>query len=386
MEIVVLLSIAILLFLAKLFGEIAERLKVDALVGEVLAGLLAGPILLIVMPNALLQGIADIGIILLVFLIGLETKFDDLREHLYNASSLAIVACLASLIGGFVIGYFMFDSMKIGIFFGIALMGTSTAIPVRILMERGMYKTRVGQFLITSSMGDDIITILGLSFLSAYLAGTANMWSSIQLFFVILGFMLAIVTVGSKVATKALNVVQRLKDENAMLAIPLAIVFAITFFAENIGVAAIVGSFLAGMLMSKSQFAETVIAPKVKTIGYGIFIPIFFAYSAVIMSLAHLSGYVWLIIILTVVAILTKVISSGIMAQIFGFRGRERDIIAIGMIPRGECGIVISQIALVLGAITNEIYGAMLLLILITVVITPILYSFILREHGRYKR
>ena len=386
MEIGVLLDIAILLFVAKMFGEIAERLKVDSLVGEVLAGLVLGPVLFIVKPSALLGDISQIGIILLVFLIGLSTRFDNMKGHIYKGSILAIVACAASLVGGFAIGLFALGNFDAGVFLGIALMGTSTAIPVKILLDRGEFQTKVSQFLVTASMADDVITILGLSFLASYFAGTTSVWSSFQLLFVILGFILVVVTVGAKFVDRILSIVQRLKDEQILLSIPLAIVFAVTFFAENIGIAALVGAFLAGMLMSRSAFAETVIAPKVRTIGYGFFVPIFFAYSAIVIDIGLLAEYWWLIGILTAAAILTKVISSSIVAEWIGFRHRDRNIIAVGMIPRGECGIVISQIALTMGAITNQIYGSMIVLILITVIITPILFSIVLNDHGGYKR
>jgi Kef-type K+ transport system membrane component KefB len=386
MEIGVLLDIAILLFVAKMFGEIAERLKVDSLVGEVLAGIVLGPILLLVKPSAALGDIAQIGIILLVFLIGLSTRFDNIKSHVYKGSILAIVACAASLVGGFAIGWLVLGNFDTGVFLGIALMGTSTAIPVRILLDRGEFQTKVSQFLLTASMADDVITILGLSFLASYFTGTTSVWSSFQLLFIILGFILVVVTVGAKFVNRILSLVQRLKDEQILLSIPLAIVFAVTFFAENIGIAALVGAFLAGMLMSKSAFAETVIAPKVRTIGYGFFVPIFFAYSALVIDIGLLAEYWWLIVLLTAAAILTKVISSGIVAEWMGFRHRDRNIIAVGMIPRGECGIVIAQIALTMGAITNQIYGSMIVLILITVIITPILFSIVLSDRGGYKR
>ncbi|MEM7813346.1 MAG: cation:proton antiporter [Candidatus Aenigmatarchaeota archaeon] len=386
MDVSVLLSIAVLLFFAKVFGEAAQRLKVDALAGEVLAGLVAGPVLMWVSPTPLLEGLASIGIILLVFLIGLSTRFDNMKGHVYSGSVLAIAACAASLAGGFAVGYFVLESIDAGVFLGIALMGTSTAIPIKILLERGEFQSRVGQFLVTASMADDIITIIGLSFLASYFSGTVSAWSSATLLFVILGFILAVVTVGAEAVDRFLSVVQRLKDEQILLSIPLAIVFAVTFFAENIGVASIVGAFLAGLAMAKSAFAETVIAPKVRTIGYGFFIPLFFAYSALVIDLGLLADYWWFIVLLTAAAVLTKVVSSWFVTARIGFRHRDRAIVVAGMIPRGECGIVVSQIALALGAITNEIYGSMVILVLITVIITPLLFSAVMSSWCGYRR
>jgi len=382
----VLLSIGILLFTAKIFGEIAERLKVDSLVGEVLAGLLLGPVLFIVKPEAFLEGISYVGVILLVFVIGLETRFTNIKEHFSQGSVLAIIACISSLVGGFAVGVFALGSIDSGIFLGIALMGTSTAIPIKILIGRGEFHSRSSQFLTATSMADDVATMVGLSFLASYFSGTMNPWASVALVFVFVGFIYAMIHVGTKAVGHVLSYAQRLKDSEIMLSVPLAIVFAITFFAENIGIAGIVGAFLAGMVMAESQFSKDVILPKVRTIGYGFFIPIFFAYSALMINLSLLADYWWFIVLLTLAAVLTKVISSGIVASWFGFRARERNIIVAGMIPRGECGIVISQLALSLGVITNQLYGAMIAMILVTVIITPIIFTFALKSGSRYKR
>jgi Kef-type K+ transport system membrane component KefB len=161
------------------------------------------------------------------------------------------------------------------------------------------------------------------------------------------------------------------------------IIFIFAFISQRIGVAAVTGAFLAGMAMSRSVFAEPVIAPKIRTIGYGFFIPIFFAYSALIIDLSTFVSYWWLIAILVAVGITLKAAASGWIARLFGFDSKEQTIMAIGMIPRGEYGIVIAQVAIGLGIITSQIYGALVGFIVITAIITPILFKlFVFRKHS----
>lgn len=386
-DVIILLDLAIILVVAKVFGEIAERVKIDPLVGEILAGLLVGPVLLWVHPSEFIEQMAFIGIIFLMFLLGLSTRFDDFKKDIYAGSALAIGGAALSFIGGFVIGEVVFNSFNIGLFLGVAMISTSTAIPIKALIDMGEFRTKVGQMLVVISMADDIIAILGVSLLATYFTvGTIQLWQSVALFFAMLGFILFVLTAGSRASDRALSIFQRMRDEQILITIPIIIVFILAFISQRVGVAAITGAFLAGMAMSRSVYNEPIIAPKIKTIGYGLFIPIFFAYSALIIQLDKLMSYWWLIIILLAVGIVAKVIGSGWTARFYGFRGREQGIIAIGMIPRGEYGIIVSQIALGLGVITGELYAAVIGFVVLTIIATPIAMRAFLSKEFRYRK
>jgi len=383
-----LLDIAILLGVAKIFGEIAERLKIDSLVGEIIGGLLVGPILHWIAPTSygFLNVIAMMGVLILLFLIGLSTRFDDVKSDIYKGTALASIAAGVSFIVGFAIGEIFFNSLPIGLFLGVALMGTSTAIPVKILIDNGEFKSKVGRMLVVIAMADDIITLLSLAALSTFFAlGFVKIWEVVGLTFAVLGFILVVLTVGSKISDKILSWVQRMKDEQILLAVPLIIVFILAFVSQRIGIAAATGAFLAGMALNKSVFTEPIIAPKVKAIGYGFFIPLFFASSALIIDPGSFGEMWWFIVILVIFGVLAKALSTGFASGLFGFRGRDQKIIAIGMIPRGEYGIIISQIALTFGVITNQLYSAVIAFILITVIMTPILFKFVMQGWTGYK-
>ena len=378
LEVQVLLDIAIILIAAKILGEIAQRLKFSSLVGEVIAGIVVGPLLGIVHPSAFLAQVASFGILFLLFLIGLNTKLDDFKKDIYSGSFLAIMGAVISVIAGFLIGYGLFGSVETGIVLGIAVLSTSTAISLRALEDLGEFKTHVYQKIVAISSADDIIAILALSLLTTYFTyGIVEIWKVAALFFAIVGFFFLILTAGSKFVAHMLDAFAKVKDDQIMLSIPLVIIFIVAFVSEQVGVAGVTGAFLAGMAMNRSPLAESVITPKIRTIGFGFFIPLFFAYSSLILDLNAMVGQIGVILVLVVAISLAKIIGCGLFGGVYGFSRREKAIIGFGMVPRGEYAIIIAQFALGAAIMTQQIYTIIISAVLITIIIAPIMLRMV---------
>lgn len=381
-----LLGIGLLLLFAKVLGEITERLGFSSLVGEIGSGILLGPVFHLVGPSGIMEQIVFFGILFLLFMIGLSTKYEDIRKNVYVGSFLAVSGAALTFLGGMAVGLFVFHDFSIGLFLGVAMISTSTAIPLKILIEKGEFQTRVGRMLAVIAVADDIIAILALSVLTTYFtSGGVNIWGILSLFFAVLGFILVVLTFGSKVVSRVFSFLRYMRDEQALLSLPAAIIFFTAFLSDSIGVAAVTGAFLAGITMSKSQYSEPVILPKFKVIGYGFFVPLFFAYSGILIDLSSLKTGWHIILLLLAVGCIAKAIGSGLFARFFGFNAREQGIIAIGMVPRGEYGIVISQIALSYGIITNNMYSIMLSFVVLTVILTPLLFRLHSLLASRYR-
>lgn len=375
-----LLGIALLLLGAKVFGYVFEKLKVSSLVGEIFAGILIGPVFGLVTPNGTLGEIAGFGILFFLFLIGLSTRFDDFSRNVYEPSFIALGGALLSFFGGYLVGYIVFSNLNIGIFLGVALLSTSTAMSIRALVDTGKFPTRAGKTLLAIDLADDVIATLALALLSAYISlGNIKIWETVSLFLTIIGFFLVILTVGSNIVSKLLSLIQRIKDEHVIIATSIAFLFLIAFVSEHIGVAAVTGAFLAGIAMNKSQLTKTVIIPKVKTIGYGLFIPLFFAYSAIIFDTKSFFSYFWFIVLLIVVGVIGKLVGCGYTSNYFNFKGVEQKIIGFGMIPRGEYSIITAQIVLTAGIITVPIYTIVISFVILTIVLTPILINLFIK-------
>ncbi|MBI2583569.1 MAG: cation:proton antiporter [Candidatus Aenigmarchaeota archaeon] len=373
-DVVLLVDIAAIIIVAKVFGEIAERLRTDAMIGELIAGLLLGPMLAWVTPGPFLENLAFLGLLMLMFFIGLDVSYDDIKRHSYAGGVLALFTSLFAFLAGLAFGFFVFNSMVIGAVIGVAIMGTSTAIPLKLTSKAGMIKTKLGQVMVSMSMADDIATIIGLSILVKWLtSGNIEVVPAVTLMFAILGFILVIMAFGSKVIEKILNIFSKMKDEQMLVAIPLAIAFLIAYASEQLGIAALIGTFLAGAAMSGNRHVKGSIEPKMRTIGYGFFIPIFFAYSAMIINLQSLLQYWWLMAVITAIAILSKILGVYASGGFYGFKGKEMGILALSTIPRGEYSIAIAQIMLGMSVIASEVYGALIGMAIITIILTPIL-------------
>lgn len=375
MDAFVFFEIGIILLLAKLFGEVTRRLKLSSIVGEVIAGIAVGSIFHF-RPDHFLEIISGIGILILVFLIGLETRFEEIKKDVYRGSILAIIGSLFTFVGGLILGELIFGSINTGIVIGIAMISTSTAIPIKALMDRGELRTPVGKILVVISVADDIIAILALSIMSNFFStGTIGFWSVSGLFLIMLGFIYFTLTVGMKTVEKIISFVgYHIKDEQALVAVPIAVALATAALSQRLDLAAVTGAFIAGMIMGRSVFTRSIIIPKIETVGFGFFIPIFFAYSGMLVDITSISQTWWIIVSLVVIGSLTKIIGSGFFAKFFGYGRREQVIIAISMVPRGEYGIVISQLALAIGVISGSIYTILLSFVVATIVITPFLF------------
>ncbi len=377
-EVALLLYIALILLGAKILGEIAERLGFSALIGEVLAGVIFGPLLGIIKPDPFLDQVAGLGILFLLFIIGMNVKIDDIKKDSYKGGVLALAGAGLSFIAGFAVGFFSFNSINIGFFLGIAVMSSSTLIGSKTLRDAGEIKTRVHEMALAIDMADKVIAILALSLLTTYFTyGGVQIWNVAILFFVLLGLFVVITTIGSSAVTKFLSLFKTMNDEQMLVSISLVIVFILAFLTEQVGIASVTGAFLAGIAISKSHMAENVIMPKVKIIGHGFFIPIFFAYSAVLMNLGSAYASLSVIIILVVVGVLAKVIGSGYASKLYKMSPKEGLRIGVSMVPRGEFAIVISQVALTASIISNSVYTTVMIFVIITIILTPILMKFV---------
>lgn len=373
LEVQMLFQIAVVLIFAKILGELAERLKFSTLFGEVIAGIIVGPLIGWVQPSAFLEQIAQFGAIFLMFIIGLNTRFDDVKKDIYRDSFLAVLGAALSFAAGFGVGYYFFHDVAIGLVLGVAIGSTSTVVSLRSLIDVGEFRTNLYHKITMILTADDVVAILALSLLTSYMTfGAVELWKILALFFAVLGFFFLILTAGGKFVPPIIDFFGQLKDEQILLSIPLVILFIVSFASEQVGIAAVTGAFLAGMAMNRSPVAESVITPKVKTIGYGFFIPLFFAYAALSLDLSFLVTNINIILILLAAAAVTKFVGCGLASRLDGLRLREQVIMGAAMIPRGEYAIIVAQTALGFSMVTPQIYTIVISFVLLSMLVTPL--------------
>jgi len=364
--------IPMLLLAAKICGEIAERLNVASLVGEIIGGIIVGPVLGFVAINSFINDFFTLSVIFLLFMAGLEIKFEDIKHHTYTAAMLAVSGGVLSFIFGFVVGMFFFNDVIVALAIGVVLVTTSNGTLFLFLMKTGEFNSKIGRLIIAITISDDIVGILFISFFSAFVKSHTIAFGSILfLFLVSIGFYLVMFTAGAKIANAILNFVSRFRDENILFSISLALAFLLAYVTDNIGLSIAAGAFLAGMAIANSHYSHSVISPKVMIAAMGFFVPIFYAGVGTVLILKDLN--IALIIGIMGAAVFGKMIGIGFLSRFFGVRGNNQRLMGIIMMPRGNENIAIVQIVFLLGVITYQIYTSIIFAMVATVILTPIL-------------
>jgi Kef-type K+ transport system membrane component KefB len=377
------LAIAIIIVAAKLGGLISIRLGQPSVLGELVAGILLGPTVLNmlhvwpifasdeVLPESLTQ-MAEIGVILLMFLAGLELEIGELLRSGKVAALAGSLGVIVPLLMGVGTALLFGSGINEAVFIGLALSATSVSISAQTLMELGVLRSEVGLSLLGAAVFDDILVILLLSTASIVL-GTGGAETS--LLFTVLRMVLylaAAIAVGAFVIPPAARIVSELPISQGVVAFAVVVVLFYAWSAEELGgVASITGAFLAGLF-----FARTPLAGQIETglsaLAYGFFVPIFFVNIGLESDLRAISGDMWLFAIaLTVVAIVSKVIGSGAGALLGGLQRRDSLRLGIGMISRGEVGLIVASVALVEGMITQDIFSIVVFMVIVATLITP---------------
>lgn len=368
-----LLQIALFLLAAKTGGELAERAKLPSVIGELLAGIMLGPTILnIIPPDPTMKDISYLGIVLLMFLAGLETDFEKMK-------STGIISIL-SAIGGVIVPFLLAIFLGIiyhwnyteSIFLGTILVATSVGITVRALMEIHTLKTPVGMTILGAAVIDDVLGILIFTVVRGIsLHHNVSIFNFLILTGIIILFFVVSLTIGFWISEKIDQLKTRMHTQEASLCVSIIFTLVLALLAEHIGVAGITGAFIAGILMSKSSRKE-IIKDKIGALGYGFFVPLFFVYIGINTNLSTIPG-LSLTILVIVIAIVGKLLGCGVMAYISGFSLLESVQVGIGMIPRMEVALIIASIGLATGAMSLSLYSLTVAMVLVTTLVTPIL-------------
>jgi len=355
---------------AKLAAEIFERLKQPAVAGEILAGVVIGPGLLhLVEPSELTNTLSEIGVIFLLFLVGLEIKPADI----FRVGGRALVVAILGVILPFICGYFImlaWDGVRIeAIFVGSAMVATSVGITARVLGQMGLLNLEVSRIILGAAVIDDILGLIILAVVSSMAKGGIDYVQIATTAGLAIGFTVLVILVGARAINKIHPRVEKLKVGQSQLIFGLSLCLGLAMVANNIGVAAIIGAFLAGMALSES--AEGTDMPHQVEAVTEFLLPFFLTNIGMQLSLeAFLNrSTVILAVIVTVLAVASKLIGCGI--GVFSMGRKKAMQVGIGMVPRGEVGIVVAQIGLGLGAVSNATFGIVLFMAVATTLIAP---------------
>lgn len=381
----VLLSLLIILLTARVFGEIAIRLGAPSVIGELLAGVVLGPSLFgWIEPNEIIHLLAEIGIILLLFDVGLETDLGNLVRSGSKSFIVALGGFLAPFIAGSAVSYWVFDlSLLPALFIGGTLTATSIGITVRTLTDLNKQNSPEGQITLGAAVLDDILGVVLLALLYEFsVNGEVNLAKAGRILLLVCVFF-AIAPVLATMFSKLIQIFDRRIDNPGLL--PTTIVALVLFFAwlaHLFGAPELLGGFAAGIALSRrfflpfgialhtdSNFANKVelqIKPIVQ-----LFTPIFFVgvgLSLDLREVAWTSGFFWSFsLLLLAIAIVTKFAGALLIDEPF----LRRIIVGMSMVPRGEVGLIFAGLGAAAGIFTTEIYTALIMVIAYTTLLSP---------------
>jgi Kef-type K+ transport system membrane component KefB len=346
---------------------ISHKLRQPATILIIILGVLIGPSLLgLVQYNDMIGLIARLGSIFLLFLAGLTTTFGEI----YNRRSIAIgiMGGILPFAGGAAVGLLFGFDLAISIFIGATLTATCIGLTTALLREIGKINTETARIMLGAAVVDDVIGLIVLS-VAATIPSGISLISIGMTAALAMGFIGAVAVIGSKLMPRLVDSFDRfygIELPKLTFMLGIGIVFAFAFLAELIGLAAIVGAFLAGVAMSKSL--------AIRFLQHGgeyleaIFASIFFVAIGIAVDVSALFTAWALILILSVVAILTKYFGCRLAAKACGVRPKDSSIIGIGMAPRGEVAFIIALYGLSLGILTKEIYSIIVFVSFITTI------------------
>lgn len=379
----VLKDLAIILFFAKVFGILARKCKAPQVVGQIIAGLLIGPCVLgWVGQTDFIAQMAEIGVIILMFAVGLET---DLKELIKTGPVAFLIACcgvavpliLGTLLymGFYGVAPWGSEDFYKAVFIGTIMTATSVSITVASLQELGKIKSKVGTTIVSAAIIDDVIGIIVLTFVIGFKNPTSN--PGIVILKTIAFFAIAII--GGFIIYKIfLKLDNRYPHTRRIPIVSLAFCFALAYIAEKyFGIADITGAYIAGIVLCNLSDNEY-IEQKIDVSSYMIFGPIFFTSIGLKTSFNDMNSKLFAFCIcFVIVALLAKVIGCGLTSKICKYSTSDSLKIGVGMMTRGEVALIVAQKGLDAGLLTSDYFTAVILLILVSSIATPIILKFL---------
>lgn len=372
------LSMLVVFASAKLLSEIFERFGQPGIVGEILAGILIGPHVLGWMtPNEVLRVLSDLGVMFLLFRVGLEVKASELMRVGGAATVVALAGVILPFLMGWGISTLWGEPRIESIFTGAAMVATSVGITAQVLAARGLLDTRAARIILAAAVVDDVLGLIVLALVSDLAHGTVRYLDVALTGGLALGFTLFVARFGTRAAGRFIPRVRaRLALAEGEFAVAMTLLFALAVVAVYAGVAAIVGAFLAGMALSES------VDERVGQLTNGVaelLVPFFLAGIGLHFDTSAFTTPSTLALagLILVAAIVSKFLACGVAALRMGRRDAVR--VGVGMIPRGEVGMVVAQIGLNMHVMSESVYGIIVFMSVATTLVAPPLLKLAFR-------
>lgn len=367
----VLTALFVVLLAAKIGDEIAKRLGQPGLVGEILAGVVVGPSALgIVEPGEVLEVFAELGVVFLLFWVGLETRLSEMREVGRTAGLVGLLGVVLPFAGGLGLGLALGEDTATSVFLGVALVATSVGITSAVLMELNVLGGRVAKTILGAAVIDDVLAMLLLAVAVGLGADDGlDVGSVLTTLGLALGFIAFFALGGTRAMASRPQLLKEPRFSESPLLPAVIICLGLAAFAAHIGLAAIIGAFLAGMIVAETKEQHPIeeeVAPL-----YAFFAPFFFAFIGTQVELSELVSLeaLGLLAVVTVLAVATKYAGARLGAR--GMTSEEGHAIGLGMVPRGEVGVIVAGIGAAAGVVDAQLFAVIVAMSVLTTLLVP---------------
>jgi Kef-type K+ transport system membrane component KefB len=384
----ILLTLFAIFVAAQIGAEIAQRMKLPGVVGEIVAGCVIGPSAFgLIHPDQITAGtpldvLAEIGVVLLLFSVGLETRLDDLKQVGKSAFLVGVLGVIVPFSLGALWAHGNGFEWTKSLFVAAAFVATSAGITARVLQELGVLSRIESRVILGAAVIDDILAMLLLGVVTSLQEGGGiNIGSLLLVLAQAVGFIAVIGWVGTSVMRRRAHWLDRPINPLSPLTIALAICLGLAYLSTEFGLAAIIGAFLAGMIASEMHQREELEHQMQPLLA--LLTPFFFVITGAKIDLGVFtsSAALWMLAVVTVIAIVSKFAGGFLGALSLGRLGAT--IVGVGMVPRGEVGVVIASLGLAAGVFSNQTYAVIVAMSLLTSIVTPPVLSMLLkRDHG----
>jgi Na+:H+ antiporter len=389
------IALVVIITAAKLGGYISYKLGQPSVLGELLVGIILGPSVINFLHLPLftdehleetIAHLAELGVLLLMFIAGLDLHIDDLLKSGKVSALAGIFGVIFPLGLGVLIGLlFGMDTLS-AFFIGLVLSATSVSISAQTLMELNRLRSRVGVSMLGAAVFDDILVVLGLSIFIALIqtGGSSNFWSIALIFFQMVAYLGIALALGIWVLPKLSSVIEDLPISRGMIAFAFVVALLYAWSAEALGsMAAITGAFLAGLMFARTRVRDQ-IESGIATLAYAVFVPIFFVNVGLSANARNLTYQSLMLFLgMTLVAVIGKVGGAGLGARLAGFTNLEALQLGAGMMSRGEVGLIVASVGILEGLITQETFAAIVGVVIVTTLLTPPMLRWLFAKNSK---
>lgn len=376
-------ELILILLTTVLLGQLFARFNMPAVVGELLSGIVLGPALLnLVKPNDIISLFSQFGVILLMFLAGLESDLDLLKKYFKLSFIVAGIGVVLPVIFMGLASYAFGMKPLEAIFIGIVFAATSVSISVAVLKEAHQLQTRAGTAILGAAVVDDILAVIVLSLFTTFSheGGKSGITNNFFINLLIEAAYFVVVWIIYKfIAPYFMKIAEKLDVNYSVVIASLILALTMAWAADFVGLSAVVGAFFGGLAIRQTpQYKE--VNSSISAIGYSVFIPVFFADIGLSMTFDSFFKDIWFILVMTVLAVVSKFWAGKYSSEMFGFSKNEANIVGSGMVSRGEVALIVAQIGITHHLFPEDIYSSLILVIIITTVLSPFILNHYIKK------